>query len=77
LRSPGRPRGVDGAARRRRQASRNELRKLALYSHGQGEVTLDDVMNRGLRRAELKLDPIVDGAFAASLIWSKANSQRR
>ena len=27
-----------------RQASRNELRKLALYAHGKGEVTLDDVM---------------------------------
>src|SRR3954470_16314451 len=27
-----------------RQASRNELRKLVLYAHGGGEVTLDDVM---------------------------------
>jgi DNA polymerase-3 subunit delta len=35
-----------------RQASRNELRKLTLYAHGQGEVTLDDVMS------------VVDGAFA-------------
>ena len=27
-----------------RQASRNELRKLTLYAHGESEVTLDDVM---------------------------------
>src|SRR6478609_430698 len=26
-----------------RQASRNELRKLALYSHGKGDIALDDV----------------------------------
>ena len=47
-----------------RQASRNELRKLALYSHGKGEVTLDDVMTVVSDASELKLDPIVDGAFA-------------
>ena len=33
-----------------RQASRNELRKLALYAHGKGEITLDDVMSGGLGR---------------------------
>ena len=47
-----------------RQASRNELRKLALYSHGKGEVTLDDVMAVVADASELKLDPIVDSAFA-------------
>lgn len=47
-----------------RQASRNELRKLALYSHGKGEVTLDDVMTVVSDASELKLDPIVDSAFA-------------
>src|SRR6201991_505823 len=47
-----------------RQASRNELRKLALYAHGQGEVTLDDVMTVVADASELKIDPIVDGAFA-------------
>jgi len=47
-----------------RQASRNELRKLALYAHGQGEVTLDDVMTVVSDASELKLDPIVDSAFA-------------
>jgi DNA polymerase-3 subunit delta len=47
-----------------RQASRNELKKLALYSHGAREVTLDDVMAVVADASELKLDPIVDGAFA-------------
>jgi DNA polymerase III subunit delta len=46
-----------------RQASRNELRKLTLYAHGKGEVTLDDVMAVVADASELKLDPIVDGAF--------------
>ena len=46
-----------------RQASRNELRKLALYAHGKGEIVLDDVMTVS-DASELKLDPIVDGAFA-------------
>jgi DNA polymerase-3 subunit delta len=49
-----------------RQASRNELRKLALYAHGTGEVTLDDVMAVVADASELKLDPIVDGAFAGN-----------
>jgi len=47
-----------------RQASRNELKKLALYAHGKGEVTLDDVMAVVADASELKVDPIVDGAFA-------------
>ncbi|GAC1508977.1 MAG: DNA polymerase III subunit delta [Bradyrhizobium sp.] len=47
-----------------RQASRNELKKLALYAHGQAEVTLDDVMAVVADASELKIDPIVDGAFA-------------
>lgn len=47
-----------------RQASRNELRKLALYAHGEGEISLDDVMAVVADASELKIDPIVDGAFA-------------
>ena len=47
-----------------RQASRNELRKLTLYAHGKGEIELDDVMTVVSDASELKLDPIVDGAFA-------------
>ncbi|UFZ02179.1 DNA polymerase III subunit delta [Bradyrhizobium ontarionense] len=46
-----------------RQASRNELRKLALFAHGEGEVTLDHVMAVVADASEMKLDPIVDGAF--------------
>jgi DNA polymerase-3 subunit delta len=49
-----------------RQASRNELRKLTLYAHGSGEVTLDDVMAVVADASELKIDPIVDGAFAGN-----------
>jgi DNA polymerase-3 subunit delta len=49
-----------------RQASRNELRKLSLYAHGAREVTLDDVMAVISDASELKLDPIVDGAFAGN-----------
>src|SRR6201987_1447492 len=47
-----------------RQASRNELKKLALFAHGEGEVTLDHVMTVVSDASDLKLDPIVDGAFA-------------
>jgi DNA polymerase-3 subunit delta len=47
-----------------RQGSRNELRKLALYARGKGEVSIEDVMAVVADASELKLDPIVDGAFA-------------
>jgi DNA polymerase-3 subunit delta len=47
-------------------ASRNELRKLARFAHGKGEITLDDVMTVVSDASELKLDPIVDGAFAGN-----------
>src|SRR6201987_553079 len=46
-----------------RQASRNELKKLTLFAHGEGEVTLDHVMAVVADACELKLDPIVDAAF--------------
>src|SRR5438045_3036770 len=49
-----------------RQASRNELRKLALYAHGRGEVTLDDVTAVVSDASDLKLDPIVDAAFSGN-----------
>jgi DNA polymerase-3 subunit delta len=56
-----------------RQASRNELRKLVLYAHGEAEVTLEDVMAVVADASELKVDPIVDGAFAgrADLVESE------
>jgi DNA polymerase-3 subunit delta len=47
-----------------RQASRNELSKLTLFAHGEAEVTLDHVMAVVSDASDLKLDPIVDGAFA-------------
>ncbi|MGZ5871078.1 MAG: DNA polymerase III subunit delta [Bradyrhizobium sp.] len=49
-----------------RQTSRNELRKLTLYAHGKGEVALEDVMAVVADASELKIDPIVDGAFAGN-----------
>src|SRR5271156_5397350 len=56
-----------------RQASRNELKKLTLFAHGAGQVTLDHVMAVVADASELKLDPIVDGAFAgrAELVESE------
>lgn len=47
-----------------RQASRNEIRKVALYAHGQREVTLEDVVAIVTDASGLALDPIVDNAFA-------------
>jgi DNA polymerase-3 subunit delta len=49
-----------------RQASRNELRKLTLYAHGRGEIMLDDVMAVAADASELKMDPIIDGAFSGN-----------
>jgi DNA polymerase-3 subunit delta len=47
-----------------RQASRNELKKLTLFAHGEGAVTLDHVMTVVSDASDMKLDAIVDGAFA-------------
>jgi DNA polymerase-3 subunit delta len=47
-----------------RQASRNELRKIALYAHGQREITLIDVMAVVSDASDFKLDPVIDAAFA-------------
>src|SRR5260221_7664522 len=41
-----------------RQASRNELKKLTLYAHDKGEVTLEDVIADGDDASELKAHPI-------------------
>lgn len=43
-----------------RLATRQELRKLALYAHGQGTVTLDDVMAVSGDVSALALDGILD-----------------
>ena len=47
-----------------RQASRNEIRKVALYAHGKGEITINDVAAIVTDASGLALDPIVDSAFA-------------
>lgn len=47
-----------------RQASRNELRKLALYARDSGTVTLDDVLAVVADASALALDSVIDAAFA-------------
>lgn len=47
-----------------RQASRNEIRKLALYARGAGEVTLDHIIAIVTDASALTLDAAVDAAFA-------------
>jgi DNA polymerase-3 subunit delta len=47
-----------------RLASRSEIRKLALYAHGQGKVEIDDVLAVVADASALALDAIVDAAFA-------------
>jgi DNA polymerase-3 subunit delta len=47
-----------------RRASRNELRKLALFAHGRGSVTLHDVMVVVADASALAIDAVVDATFA-------------
>ncbi|MDI1343778.1 MAG: DNA polymerase III subunit delta, partial [Pseudolabrys sp.] len=47
-----------------RMASRNEIRKLALYARGQGRVELADVMGVVADASALALDGVIDAAFA-------------
>jgi DNA polymerase III subunit delta len=47
-----------------RLASRHELRKLALFARGQGQVELDDVMAVVADASTLALDGLIDAAFA-------------
>jgi DNA polymerase-3 subunit delta len=47
-----------------RLASRNEIRKLALYAQGQKTVELADVMAVAADASEIVLDGVVDAAFA-------------
>ena len=56
-----------------RQASRNEIRKLALYAHGQTEVALEDVMAVVSEASAPALDGIVDAMFAGRI--TEAESQ--
>jgi DNA polymerase-3 subunit delta len=47
-----------------RQASRNELQKLALYVHGRDRVTVDDIMAVVADASAVALENVVDAAFA-------------
>jgi DNA polymerase-3 subunit delta len=47
-----------------RQASRNEIRKLALYAHGNKQVTVEDVVAVVSEASALALDGVVDAMFA-------------
>jgi DNA polymerase III subunit delta len=46
-----------------RQASRNELQKLALYVHGRDKITLEDIMAVVADASAVALDNVVDAAF--------------
>lgn len=50
-----------------RRASRAELRKLALYAHGQERVELDDVTAVVADASVLALDSLIDATFAGKL----------
>jgi len=47
-----------------RRASRNEIRKLALFAHGKSSVEIDDVLAVVADASSLALDAAVDAAFA-------------
>lgn len=47
-----------------RLASRNEVRKLALYAQGQKSIEFDDVMAVVADASEMVLDGVIDAAFA-------------
>jgi DNA polymerase III subunit delta len=47
-----------------RRASRNEIQKLALYAHGKGRITLEDVEAVVADASSLASDTIADVAFA-------------
>jgi DNA polymerase III subunit delta len=49
-----------------RRASRNEIRKLALYAHGQSSIEIDDVLAVVADASSLALDGAVDAAFAGN-----------
>src|SRR5215510_4057836 len=53
-----------GAAR---QASRNEIRKLALYAQGQKTIGLDDVIAVVADASQMALDALVDAVFAGKV----------
>jgi DNA polymerase-3 subunit delta len=50
-----------------RQSSRSEIRKLALYAHGRGRVTVEDVMAVVADASSTALDDVIDAACAGRL----------
>jgi DNA polymerase-3 subunit delta len=50
-----------------RQASRNEIRKLAVYVYGNAQVTLDDVTAVVSEASALAVDGVVDAMFGGQL----------
>ena len=50
-----------------RQASRNEIRKLALYAQGQKTIGLDDVIAVVADASQMALDGLVDAVFAGKV----------
>lgn len=59
-----------------RQASRNEVKKLALYAAGQGRVEVDDVLAVVADASVAALDGIVDSAFAGRTVEVEARLSR-
>jgi DNA polymerase-3 subunit delta len=56
-----------------RRASRSEIRKLALYAHGQNKVEIDDVMAVVADASGLALDDVIDNAFAGRIADTEMN----
>ncbi|WP_340159298.1 DNA polymerase III subunit delta [uncultured Hoeflea sp.] len=75
---------IQGDARQRltqllggdRLASRNELKKLALYCHGNGTVTDDDVVEAIGDVAALSVDDAVDAVFSGDPVRLEAALER-
>jgi DNA polymerase III subunit delta len=59
-----------------RQASRGEIRKLALYAHGRNRVELDDVLAVVTDAATLALDAVIDATFAGRTQESESQLAR-
>jgi DNA polymerase-3 subunit delta len=55
-----------------RQASRSEIRKLALYAHGKDRVILDDVLAVVADASSMALDAVVDAAFTGQAAEAEA-----
>src|SRR4029079_5060816 len=55
-----------------RQASRSEIRKLALYAHGKNRVVLDDVLAVVADASSMALDAVVDAAFTGHAAETEA-----